>query len=283
MDVFFNFIKSVLFGIVEGITEWLPISSTGHIILLDEFVKLECSPEFFNVFEVVIQLGAILAVVVLFFNKLNPIAPSKTTEEKSATWRLWVKILIATVPAAVVGLLLDDLMDKYLYNAWVVAIALVSYGIAYIVIERRYNARQGQFSINSVEEISYKDAVRIGCFQMLALVPGTSRSGSTILGAMLVRTRREVAAEFSFFMAIPVMLGASALKLFKFLIDGNTMSVQEIGYLLVASVVAFVISMLTIKFLMAFVKKHSFEFFGIYRIVLGFVVLAYFAIKMLVV
>lgn len=282
MDIFFNFVKSILFGIVEGITEWLPISSTGHIILLDEFVKLDCSPAFFDVFEVVIQLGAILAVVVLFFGKLNPLAKSKSLDKQKGTWQLWLKILIATVPAAVAGLVLDDIMDMYLYNAWVVAIALIAYGVAYIFIERRYNARNEQFKINSVEDITYKDAVRIGCFQMLALVPGTSRSGSTILGAMLCKTKREVAAEFSFFMAIPVMLGASGLKLFKFLLDGNVMSGQEVGILLVASVVAFVVSMLTIKMLMAFVKKHSFEFFGIYRIVLGFIVLAYFAIKLLV-
>lgn len=280
MDTFINIIKAILFGVVEGITEWLPISSTGHIILLDEFVKLNCSPAFFDVFEVVIQLGAIMAVIIMFFGKLNPFAPSKSVDEKKSTWSLLIKILIATIPAAAVGVVLDDLMDQYLYNAWVVAVALISYGVAYIFIERKHAASNIEYRIKEVEEITYKDALKIGCFQMLSLVPGTSRSGSTILGAMMIKTRREVAAEFSFFMAIPVMLGASFLKLLKFFMDGNTMSVEEIGIILVASVVAFVVSLFAIKFLMAFVKKHSFEFFGKYRIVLGLVVLGYFAIKL---
>ncbi len=283
MATFLNIIKSIIFGIVEGITEWLPISSTGHLILLDEFMGMDYSEQFFSVFEVVIQLGAILAVIVIFFRKLNPFSPDKSKTQKRASWELWAKVLVATVPAAVIGFLLDDWMDEHLYNAWVVAAALIIYGVAFIVIERVHAARNIEPRITSVQDIGYADAAKIGCFQMLALVPGTSRSGSTILGSMILRLSRETAAEFSFFMAIPVMLGASLLKLAKFALSGNIMSVEEIAVLLIASAVAFIVSMLAIRFLMNFVKRHSFEAFGVYRIALGLVVIIYFVIKLTVI
>ena len=268
-------LKAVLFGIVEGITEWLPVSSTGHLILLNEFVTLNMSEDFNSMFDVVIQLGAILAVIVLFFHKLNPFAPSKSAGEKKQTWQLWFKVVAAIIPSGIVGVLFDDWMDAHLHNGIVVAIALIVYGIAFILVERR---NQGKYvkAISDVHDISYKTALMIGLFQCLSLVPGTSRSGSTILGAILIGVGRGAGAEFSFFMAIPTMLGASAIKGLKFLLSGVEATGTEIGVLIVGCIVSFVVSLLVIRGLMEYVRKHSFSAFGVYRIVLGVVVLAYF-------
>ncbi len=270
-------IKAIIFGIVEGITEWLPVSSTGHLILLDEFLKLNVSPEFKSMFDVVIQLGAILAVIVLFFHKLNPFAPGKDAAQKKDTWQLWFKVVAAVIPSAVIGLLLDDWMDEHLYNYVVVAIALVAYGIAFLFLEKR----DAKFRITSVYDIDYKTAVLIGAFQCLALIPGTSRSGSTILGAILLGVARPAGAEFSFFLAIPTMLGASALKLLKFMLSGVQAGGMEIAVLLVGCAVSFIVSLLVIRGLMEYVRKHSFSVFGVYRIILGAAVLIYFGAKTL--
>ena len=269
-------LKAILFGIVEGVTEWLPVSSTGHLILLNEFVTLQVSEEFQSMFDVVIQLGAILAVIVLFFHKLNPFALSKSKDEKKQTWSLWFKVVAAIIPSGVVGVLFDDWMDAHLHNGIVVSIALIVYGIAFILVERR---NQGKYSraISDVHDIDYKTALLIGLFQCLSLVPGTSRSGSTILGAILIGVGRSAGAEFSFFMAIPTMLGASAIKGLKFLLSGVSATGTEIGVLIVGCIVSFIVSMLVIKGLMEYVRKHSFSAFGVYRIVLGVIVLAYFA------
>ena len=268
-------LKAVLFGIVEGITEWLPVSSTGHLILLNEFVTLKMSEEFNSMFDVVIQLGAILAVIVLFFHKLNPFAPSKSGEEKKQTWNLWFKVIAAIIPSGVVGVLLDDWMDAHLHNGIVVSLALIVYGIAFILVERRKTGKH-EHQIMDVHDIGYKTALAIGLFQCLSLIPGTSRSGSTILGALLIGVSRSAGAEFSFFMAIPTMLGASAIKGLKFVLSGVSATGTEIGVLIVGCVVSFVVSLLVIKGLMEYVRKHSFSAFGVYRIVLGIVVLAYF-------
>ena len=263
-------LKALVQGIVQGITEWLPISSTGHILLLDAVWKMDVSREFFDVFKVIIQLGSILAVVVLYFHKLNPFSPKKSQAARKDTWKLWLKVLIASVPAAVAGLALDDLIDRKLSVPVVIAVALIVYGIAFIWME----SRKKQPTVNQLSDISYARALGIGAFQMLALIPGTSRSGSTILGATLLGTSRPVAAEFSFFMASPVMLGASGLKVVKyFLLDGYRFTAQEWILLLLATVVAFVVSLLVIRFLMAYIQKHSFQVFGWYRIALGVVVL----------
>lgn len=270
-------LKAVLFGIVEGITEWLPISSTGHLILLDEFVTLDVSDAFKSMFDVVIQLGAILAVIVLFFHKLNPFAPSKSREEKDATWQLWFKVVVAIIPSGLVGVLLDDWMDEHLHNAVVVSIALIVYGVAFLLVERRNQGKHLRM-IDDVNSIDYKTAVMIGLFQCLSLIPGTSRSGSTILGAILIGVGRSAGAEFSFFMAIPTMLGASAIKGLKFFLSGVSATGTEIGVLVVGCVVSFLVSLAVIKGLMEYVRRHSFSAFGVYRIVLGIVVLAYFAI-----
>ena len=270
-------LKAVLFGIVEGITEWLPVSSTGHLILLNEFVRLNVSEEFGSMFDVVIQLGAILAVIVLFFHKLNPFAPSKSETEKKQTWNLWFKVIAAILPSGVVGVLLDDWMDAHLHNGIVVSIALIVYGIAFILVERRNQGKRLKV-IGDVHDIDYRTALLIGAFQCLSLVPGTSRSGSTILGAILIGVGRSAGAEFSFFMAIPTMLGASAIKGLKFILSGVAVTGTEIGVLIVGSVVSFIVSMLVIKGLMEYVRKHSFSVFGVYRIVLGIIVLAYFAL-----
>ena len=264
-------LKAIAQGIVQGITEWLPVSSTGHILLLDAVWKLNASEAFFDVFKVIIQLGSIMAVVVLYFNKLNPFSPKKSEAEKKGTWVLWSKVLVASIPAAIAGLALDDLIDGVLSVPVVIAAALIVYGIAFIVMEGRKNRT---IKVETVEDITYKHAFGIGAFQMLALIPGTSRSGSTILGASLLGTSRTAAAEFSFFMAIPVMLGASGLKLAKcFLLDGVSFSSEEWMLLGIATVVSFVVSLLVIRGLMAFIKKHSFKPFGWYRIALGAVVL----------
>ena len=273
----FEILKAVLFGIVEGITEWLPVSSTGHIILLDEFIFLKGSDEFKSMFDVVIQLGAILAVIVLFFHKLNPFALKKTVDEKKQTWTLWFKVIAAIIPSGVVGVLFDDWMDEHLHNGIVVAIALIVYGIAFILVERRNNGRHLK-TISDVHDIGWKKAIGIGIFQCLSLVPGTSRSGSTILGAIMLGVGRGAGAEFSFFMAIPTMVGASGIKLLKFLLSGVGISSMEIAVLAVGCVVSFIVSLLVIKGLMEYVRKHSFSAFGVYRIILGAIVLAYFVL-----
>ena len=273
-------LKVIVLGIVEGITEWLPVSSTGHLILVDEFLKLKASDDFKEMFDVVIQLGAILAVIVIYFKKLWPIDRKEDT--KKLGWNkdkliLWGKILIACVPAAIIGILFDDVIDSIFYNPYVVSITLIIYGIAFIVIEMLHKGKD--FKINDLSELSIRTALIIGVFQVLALIPGTSRSGATIVGAMLIGTNRTVAAEFTFYLAIPVMLGASLLKVLKFFMDGGVMGATEIIYLLVGMVVAFVVSIVVIKFLMAFIKKHDFKVFGIYRIILGIAVLVYFAVN----
>ncbi len=267
-------IKAVLFGIVEGVTEWLPISSTGHLILLNEFVTLNVSREFQSMFDVVIQLGAILAVIVLFFYQLNPFTPRKSEKEKAQTWSLWAKVVIAILPSGIVGILLDDWMDAHLHNGIVVAAALIVYGVAFILVERRNDRRRAR--IRTVQDIDYKTALLIGMFQCLSLVPGTSRSGSTILGAIALGVDRSAGAEFSFFMAIPTMLGASAIKMLKFLASGVSATGTELQVLIIGCVVSFAVSLLVIQALMEYVRKHSFSAFGVYRIVLGTVVLLYF-------
>ena len=266
-----EFIKAIILGIIQGITEWLPVSSTGHMILADEFIHLlnGTNKDFVNLFLVVIQFGSILAVVTLYFHRLNPFSPSKTPEERKSTWDLWFKVLVAEIPAAVVGLLFDDAIDGYLYNWYTVALMLALYGAAFIVVE----SRKRQATIMSVEDITYKTAVLMGVFQMLALIPGTSRSGATILGAVILGTSRETAAEFSFFLAIPVMFGASLLKLVKY---GFAFSGLELGLLLTGMAVAYLVSVLTIKFLVGFVKNHDFTVFGWYRIILAAIVTIYF-------
>ena len=270
-------LKAVLFGIVEGVTEWLPISSTGHLILLNEFIHLGVSEEFQSMFDVVIQLGAILAVIVLFFHKLNPFSLTKTPGEIKRTWILWFKVIAAIIPSGVVGILFDDWMDEHLHNGTVVSIALIVYGIAFILAERRKQGKHQKMA-ESVDTIDFKTAICIGLFQCLSLVPGTSRSGSTILGAIMLGVGRSAGAEFSFFMAIPTMLGASAIKLLKFVLSGASAGMNEIVILAVGCVVSFVVSLMVIKALMDYVRRHSFAAFGVYRIVLGIVVLAYFLI-----
>ena len=299
MTEFIEIIKAIIFGVVEGITEWLPVSSTGHLILLDEFLKLNVAgelgaafaEEYMSMFEVVIQLGAILAVVVMFFTKLNPFASSKSREEKRGTWSLWFKVAFASVPAALVGIVGDKILEKmtgkdidgWIYNAITVAAALIVYGVLFIIVEK-WQANK-PVRIERVEDIGYRDAILIGCFQTLSIVPGTSRSGSTILGSRIMGIARPAAAEFSFFMGIPAMVGASLLKGYGFFdyVSEAGVSVPTIAWvvLAVASVVAFAVSMVAIKFLMEFVKKHSFAPFGIYRIVLGALVLLYFIPKMI--
>ncbi len=274
-------LKAVLFGVVEGITEWLPISSTGHMILLEELLDVRDSfgESFWEFFLVVIQLGAILAVMVCFFNKLNPFFGNslrienekKSKEEKKDIWILWLKVLLACLPAAILGFILDDFLDAYLYNSYVVAIALIFYGICFILLEI-YNKKRN-FKVKSLHNLTWKNALFIGCFQLLALIPGTSRSGVTILGAMLLLCSREVASEFSFFLSIPVMFGASLLKGIKFFLEGNKLINQQIIFLSIGCVVAFGVSMLVIKFLMTYIKKHDFKIFGIYRILLGLLLL----------
>lgn len=271
-------LKAVLFGIVEGVTEWLPISSTGHLILLNEFITLNVSDAFRSMFDVVIQLGAILAVIVLFFHKLNPFSPTKSEGEKKQTWQLWFKVIAAIIPSGIVGVLFDDWMEAHFHNATVVSIALIVYGMAFILVERRNARRVGGKTVEDVYAIDYKTALLIGCFQCLSLIPGTSRSGSTILGAILIGVGRSAGAEFSFFMAIPTMLGASAIKGLKFLLSGVAATGTEIGVLIVGCVVSFLVSLLVIRGLMEYVRRHSFSAFGVYRILLGVVVLVYFAL-----
>ena len=294
MPNFIEIIKSIIYGVLEGITEWLPISSTGHLILLNEFLSLNVAPglgdafakEYWSMFEVVIQLGAILAVVVMFFGKLNPFAPSKSAQERKMTWNLWFKVVFASIPAALIGIVGDKLLEKvtgksiddWIYNWLSVAVAFIVYGVLFIVIEKLHKNKVSR--INSVDQISYSQALLIGCAQTLSIVPGTSRSGSTILGARFLGLSRPAAAEFSFFMGIPAMVGASLIKGYGFFeyVAENNVGVPALAWacLIVASIVAFAISMVAIKFLMDFVKRHSFAPFGIYRIVLGALVILYF-------
>lgn len=308
---FLELLKAALFGLVEGLTEWLPVSSTGHLLLLDQFVTLDVSPEFWNLFLVVVQLGAILAVCVMFFRPLNPFAPSKGAEGRRGTWALWGKIVLACIPAALVGIPLDDWMEENLSSPFVIAAALIAYGIAFIVVEsvREAHARRlaregaarrrprhmaappaGEAGANvamladadapcqSIAELGWGRAFGIGCFQVLSLVPGTSRSGSTIIGGLILGCTRTVAAEFTFYLAIPVMFGASLLRTVKFFLEGMEPTAMELGILGVGAGVAFVISVLAVRFLMAFVRRHDFKPFGWYRIALGIAVILYFAL-----
>lgn len=272
-------LKAVFLGIVEGITEWLPISSTGHLILVNEFLNLRQSKDFIDMFNIVIQLGAILAVMVIYFKRLNPFQPGKTAREVQLTWQLWLKVVIACVPSAFFGLLLDDWMEAHLSNFFVVAIMLVVYGIAFIWIEDRN--RRVEPKVTDLARMSYKTAFYIGLFQVLSIIPGTSRSGATILGGIIVGTSRSVAADFTFFLGIPTMFGYSGLKAVKYFIDGNTLTGGQVAILLVASVTAFVVSLFVIRFLMNYIKKHDFTVFGKYRIVLGIIVLLYGAVKLI--
>lgn len=300
-------LKALLIGVVEGITEWLPISSTGHMILVDEFVKLQVSDQFLALFLVVIQIGAILAVLILYFHKLNPFSSHKTTEEKKSTWRLWGMVIIGCLPAAVLGFALDDWVNEHFYNKVTVAAMLILYGIIFIVLERRnrrrlaeaeaalqvprgrhartsdediaIQAEESLFKITSVDDLDWKTALKIGCFQVLAMIPGTSRSGATIIGGMLCGCSRTAATEFTFFLAIPVMLGWGLVKVVKFLAAGLVMSMTEIVVLVVGIVTAFVMSVISIKFLMGYIKKNDFAAFGWYRIVIGVLVLGYFALE----
>lgn len=273
----------ILLGVIQGITEWLPVSSTGHMLLFEDWLPMNVTPEFRNLFMVVIQFGSIIAVLVLFWRRLWPFGKTKAPEEKKAIWTLWGKVLIAAVPAAIIGLLLDNLIEDYIYakpivKCSVIAGTLIVYGVAFIVIERCLAGRENR--VETVDQLSCRDALVIGCFQALALIPGTSRSGATIVGARLCRISRTAAAEFSFFLAIPVMLGASALKIGKyFLIDKLTMIGAEVGLLLVGGAVAFLVSLVVIRFLMDFVRRHSFEPFGWYRIGLGAAVLLYMFLR----
>ncbi len=295
-------LKAALYGLVEGVTEWLPISSTGHMLLLDQFVRLDVTENFWNMFLVVIQLGAILAVCVLYFHQLNPFSRKKSAEERRATWGLWAKIVVACIPAAAVGVPLNDWMEDHLSSPFVIAAALVVYGILFIVIEsaRERKARriaqnrsrgahfrktEGQTSlqladadaaVQDMSELGWARAIGIGIFQVLSLVPGTSRSGSTIIGGLLLGCSRKVAAEFTFYLAIPVMFGASALKLVRFFMKGGSFVAQESAILGVGCVVAFVVSVIVIRFLMGYIKRHDFKPFGWYRIVLGVAVIACF-------
>ena len=266
-------LKVVLFGIVEGYTEWLPISSTGHLILLENIIHLDQPEEFWNVFKVVIQLGAILAVVVLYWDKLWPFSVKKSSQEKADTWIMWFKVVIACIPAAVVGLPLDDILDKYLSTPTVIAATLIIYGILFIVLER-YNAGR-RFPINRMSSLSFKTAVLIGAFQCLSLIPGTSRSGSTILGAMILGCSRPVAAEFSFFLGIPVMFGASLLKIVK---HGFGFTGEQVFILIFGMLISFLVAVFAINFLMKYIRKHDFRVFGWYRIVLGIIVLIWFTV-----
>ena len=298
-----EFLKALLIGIVEGITEWLPISSTGHMILVDEFVHLDVSDQFLALFLVVIQIGAILAVIIMYWHKLNPFSRTKTSFEKQATWHLWGMVVIGCIPAAIVGFALDDWVNEHFYNKVVVAIALIAYGVIFIFLERRNREkldhairvyqrkarRDGRdasleridpdelvFDVTSVDDIDWKMALKIGLFQCLAIIPGTSRSGSTIIGGMLFGCSRTAAAEFTFFMAIPVMLGWGLVKVVKFVLAGVAMTATEVGVLIIGVVRAFVMSVVSIRFLMGYIKKNDFTVFGYYRIVVGIIVLLYF-------
>lgn len=310
-------LKALFIGIVEGITEWLPISSTGHMILVDEFVKLDVSDQFLALFLVVIQLGAIMAVILLYFHKLNPFSPKKTSAQKRGTWRLWGMVAIGCIPAAIVGLLLDDWVNEHFYNAYTVAIMLILYGVVFIVMERRnrkralrlmearetpagremlevpvrgrharverehteVSAEEALFKIRDVDDIDWKTALKIGCFQVLAIIPGTSRSGATIIGGMLCGCSRTAAAEYTFFLAIPIMFGWGVVKVAKFMMEGLVMTQTEIMVLAVGIISAFIMSVVAILFLMGYIKKNDFTAFGVYRIIVGIIVVAFFTIQ----
>ena len=279
---FIEILKSIFFGIVEGITEWLPISSTGHLILVEEFVQYKDQNEaFMSMFNVVIQLGAILAVMVIYFNKLNPFKPGKTKVEVRRTWQLWSKVFVATLPLLLV-FKLDDWFDVNFHNMVSVAIMLIIYGVAFIYLEKRNKAQAIEPTVTELDKLPYKTALYIGLFQVLALFPGTSRSGATIVGGLLNGTSRSVVTEFTFYLGIPVMFGASALKIFKFIKAGQLLSIGQLFLLLVAMGVAFAVSMVAIRFLTSYVKKHDFTLFGKYRIVLGSVLLLYSFVRLFV-
>ena len=261
-------IKVIVLGIVEGITEWLPVSSTGHLILVGDLLQPGMSDEFMEMFNVVIQLGAIMAVVVLYFHKLNPFSPRKSKKQKMLTWQMWIKVAIASVPAAIVGLLFNDYLDAIFYKPVPVAIMLIVYGVLFIIIEDKHRGKQPK--VTRISQLTLKMLLWIGVFQMLALIPGTSRSGATIVGALLIGVSRETAAEFTFFLAIPVMFGASLLKLLKF---GFAFSAAEFGFLMLGCIVSFGVSIFAIKFLMGYIKQHDFKVFGYYRIALGVLIL----------
>ena len=314
MDLFVEILKTLIIGIVEGITEWLPISSTGHMILVDEFIELQVSDDFLELFLVLIQIGAILAVIILYFHKLNPFSATKTKEERQSAWRLWGMVVVGCIPAAIFGFALDDWVNEHFYNKVVVACALIAYGIVFIVLEARNRRRldaaaclvgkpqaQGDqpahpepldndqrlaraedllFKVQTVDEIDWKTALKIGCFQVLAIIPGTSRSGPTIIGGMLCGCSRIAAAEFTFFLAIPVMLGWGLVKAVKFFLEGLVMTQTEIVVLLVGMLSAFVVSVLAIRFLMGYIQKNDFTAFCIYRIIIGVLVLTYFAFEL---
>ncbi len=272
--MFIELLKAVVLGVVEGVTEWLPISSTGHMILVEQFIKLNTSDAFQEMFRVVIQLGAIMAVVILYFNKLNPLSPKKSLQQKKDTMSIWYKVIIGMLPAAVIGIPLDDWLDAHLYNYQTVALMLVIYGVLFIVIENIHKGKTS--SIQNFKGLSYKTAFLIGMFQVLSLIPGTSRSGATILGAIILGTSRTIAAEYSFFLSIPVMFGASLLKLVKF---GFHFTGLEVAILAVGTIVAFVVSIIAIRFLLGYIKTNDFKAFGWYRIVLGVLVMGYFLIS----
>lgn len=276
--LFFEILKAIFFGVVEGITEWLPISSTGHLILVQEFIKMNQDKDFMDMFNIVIQLGAIIAVMVIYFERLNPFQPGKSARQVQLTWQLWLKVVIACVPSAIFGLLLDNWMEAHFYNFVVVALMLILYGYAFLWIEKRNEKVEPK--VTELSRMSYKTAFLIGCIQVLSIVPGTSRSGATILGAIILGTSRPVAADFTFFLAIPTMFGYSGLKAVKFFLDGNHLAFSQILILLVASLTAFVVSMYAIKFLTDYVKKHDFTVFGKYRIALGSVLILYFFVSL---
>ncbi|WP_438832017.1 undecaprenyl-diphosphate phosphatase [Streptococcus pluranimalium] len=270
-------LKAIFYGIVEGITEWLPVSSTGHLILVQEFIIFNQSKDFVDMFNIVIQLGAILAVIVIYFERLNPFQPGKTKRDIQLTWQLWLKVIIACIPSIIIALPFDDWFESHFNYMLPVAIALIVYGIAFIYIEKRNATVEPK--VTDLAKMSYKTALLIGVFQVLAIVPGTSRSGATILGAIILGTSRSVAADFTFFLAIPTMFGYSSLKAIKFFIDGNVLSIPQVSILLVASVTAFVVSLYAIKFLTDYVKRHDFTVFGKYRIVLGLILILYTLVK----
>ncbi|GGI64758.1 undecaprenyl-diphosphate phosphatase [Enterococcus alcedinis] len=273
---FIELLKAIALGIIEGITEWLPISSTGHLILADEFIKLNQTPEFMSMFNVVIQLGAIMAVVVLYFNKLNPFSLSKTKEENKETWSLWFKVVVAIIPSAIIGLPLDDWLEETFHHFLPVALMLIIYGVAFIVVEKRNRTKTPK--VTDLNQITYQFALMVGFFQVLALIPGTSRSGATILGGILIGASRFVSAEFSFFLGIPTMFGASLLKIVKFLATGNSFDLNATIILLTGTIVSFVVSILAIRFLMNYIKKNDFSAFGWYRVILGIILIGYWFI-----
>ena len=269
-----NIFKTVIIGIIEGITEWLPISSTGHMILANEFIKLDVSSSFWEMFEVVIQLGAILAVVVLYFKTLFPWGFNKTKNDTKNTFNLWIKIIIGCIPCAIIGLLLDDYINEKFYNPYTVAIMLILYGILFIIVENHHKNKE--YRVKNINDLSYLDALKVGLFQVLSIIPGTSRSGATILGGLTIGLDRKVAANYTFFLAVPVMFGASLLKIVKF---GFSFTTNEIIILFIGMLTAFIVSIISIKFLLKYIKNNDFKVFGYYRIILGIIVLLYFILK----